>query len=125
MRIEYGVCKVGYSACYVNYPVKTTIEISSGLLGVTVGLRNVGNTATTDIKYNISLKGGVLGAISTSFVDTIGSLEPGSVVYERIPRLGFGPLSISVSVVPENAGKTAKHAEGFLCGLLFIVVRNQ
>jgi len=47
------------------------------------------------------------------------------VVYERIPRLGFGPLSITVSVVPENAGKTTKRTEGFLCGLLFIVVRNQ
>ena len=125
MRIEYKVCKVGYAACYVNYPVKTTIEISSGLFGVTVGLRNVGNTATTDIKYSISLKGGILGAINTSFGDTIDSLEPGVIVYERIPLLGFGPLSISISVVPENAGKTAKHAEGFLCGLLFFVVRNQ
>jgi hypothetical protein len=100
MRIEYGVCKVGYSACYVNYPVKTKVEISSGLFSVTVGLRNVGNTVTTAIKCNIS-------------------------VYERIPCLGFGPLSIMVSVEPENAGKTAKHAEGFVCGLLFIVTRNQ
>ena len=98
MRIEYGVCKVGYAACYVNYPVKTKVEISSGLFGVTVGLRNVGNTVTTAIKCNISVKGGIFGAINTSMQDTIDSIEPGAVVYERIPCLGFGPLSIMVSV---------------------------
>jgi len=125
MNIEYGVCKVGYAACYINYPVKTKVEITSGLFCVTVGLRNVGNTVTTGLKCTISVKGGTLGAINQSLVDTIDSLEPGAVVYERIPCLGFGPLSIQVTAEPENAGKTAKHAEGFLCGLLFIVTRNQ
>ncbi|HIH00022.1 MAG TPA: hypothetical protein HA258_05510 [Thermoplasmata archaeon] len=125
MCIEYRVCKVGYSACYVNYPVKTKVDISSGLFCVTVGLRNVGNTVTNAIRCNISVNGGVLGVINSSLIDTIDSLEPGAVVYERIPCLGFGPLSVMVSVEPENAGKTAKHAEGFLCGLLFIVTRNQ
>jgi hypothetical protein len=70
MQIEYRVCKVGYSACYVNYPVKTKIEVSSGLFGVAVGLRNVGNTVTNDIKCNISVKGGFL-ASSLSVVDTV------------------------------------------------------
>ncbi len=125
MRIEYRVCKVGYAACYVNYPVKTKIEVSSGLFGVRVGLRNVGTTVTTDIKCNISVKGGFLDIINSSLIDTIDSLRPGAVVYEWIPALGFGPLNIMVSVQPNNAGKTAKHADGFLCGLLFIITRNQ
>jgi C1A family cysteine protease len=124
MRIEYRVCKVGYAACYVNYPVKTKIDISSGLFCVTVGLRNMGNTVTNMVKCNISVNGGILGVINSSLIDTIDSLEPGAVVYERVPCLGFGPLSIMVSVEPENAGRTAKHAEGLLCGLLFIVTRN-
>jgi hypothetical protein len=71
------------------------------------------------------VKGGFFGAVNTSLIDTIDSVEPGAVVYERIPCLGFGPLNIMVSVEPKNAGKTAKHAEGFVCGLLFIVTRNQ
>jgi len=125
MRIEYGVCKVGYAACYVKYPLKTKVEVSSGVFGVTVGLRNMGNTATTDIKCAIILKGGIFNSVNETYQDTIHSLEPGTVFYERIPRIGFGPLSITVSVVPTNAGKTTKHAEGFLCGLLFIVARNQ
>ena len=125
MLIEYGVCKVGYAACYVKYPLKTKVDVTSGVFGVTIGLRNMGNTATTNIKCTITLNGGMFESINESYQDTIASLEPGAVVYERIPRLGFGPLSITVSVVPENAGKTTKHTEGFLCGLLFIVVRNQ
>jgi hypothetical protein len=125
MRIEYGVCKVGYAACYVNYPARTKVEITGGLLGVSVGFRNVWNAATTDVKWNIILKGGIFGVINTSMQGTIESLEPGVVVYERIPSLGFGPLSISVLATPKNAGKITKYAEGFLCGLLLFVPQNQ
>jgi hypothetical protein len=125
MRIEYGVCKVGYGACYINYPARTKIEITGGLLGVSVGFRNVWNTATTDINWTITLNGGIFGIINTSLQGTIESLEPGVIVYERIPRLGFGPLSISVTAVPKNAGKITKHAEGFLCGLMLFVPQKQ
>jgi hypothetical protein len=125
MRIEYRVCKVGYAACYMKYPAKTKIEITGGVFGATVGIRNVGNTETTDIHWKILIKGGVTGAINISLEDTIASLEPGTVWYERVPRLGFGPLSITVTAAPKNTGKLAKHAEGFLCGLLVIIPRNQ
>ncbi|KYK20485.1 hypothetical protein AYK25_04810 [Thermoplasmatales archaeon SM1-50] len=125
MRIEYGVCKVGYAACYVNYPVKTRVEIRGSLFGVTVGVRNVGNTATTGIHCAIALNGGLFGNINTSLDDTIECLDPGIVMYERLPYLGFGPVRILVRVTPENAGKTTKYAEGFLCGLPLFVLRNQ
>jgi hypothetical protein len=125
MRIEYGVCKVGYAACYVNYPAKTKIEINGGLLGVSVGFRNVGNTVTTEVKWNIILTGGIFGVINTSIQGTIESLEPGVVVYERIPRIGLGYMGISVTAIPKNSGKITKHAEGFLCGLLLFVSQNQ
>jgi hypothetical protein len=125
MRIEYGVCKVGYGACYVNYPAKTKIDINGGLFGVSVGLQNIGNTTTTEIKWTIVLKGGIYGIINTTLQGTIESIEPNVIVYQRIPRLGFGHLSITVTVIPKNAGKMTKHAEGFLCGLLLFVPQNQ
>jgi hypothetical protein len=125
MRIEYGCCKVGYGACYVVYPAKTKIEISGGLLGVAVGFRNVGNTETTEVKWNITLKGGILGGISQSIEDMIPSIQPGTVIYERLPRFGFGSVSIAVSAVPKNAGRMTKYAEGFLCGLVVFVPQNQ
>jgi len=56
-------------------------------------------------KVHYQCERGTLGAINQSLVDTIDSLEPGAVVYERIPCLGFGPLSIQVTAEPENAGK--------------------
>jgi C1A family cysteine protease len=125
MRIEYGVCKVGYGACYVVYPMKTKIEINSGLFGVNIGIRNVGNTVTTDIQWQIVLNGsGLLRAFDISFKDSIEALEPGAVMYQRIPNFGFGPLSISVTAQPSNAGKTTNYAEGFVCGLFFVVLRN-
>lgn len=125
MRIEYGVCKVGYAACYVKYPTKTKLEITGSLLGTRIGMRNVGNTATTGIRCNITMTGGMRGFVNASLIDTIDSLQPGEVVYERLPWFGFGPVDITVMIHPDNAGKTAKHAEGFLCGLLLFVIRNQ
>jgi hypothetical protein len=126
MRIEYGVCKVGYAACYVDYPTRTKVEISSGLLGFSVGFRNVWNTTTTNVKWNIILKGGIFGVTDDlSLQGTIESIEPGMVVNEKILLIGFGPISISVTAVPKNAGKKTNHAEGFLCGLLLFVPQNQ
>ena len=125
MRIEYRVCKVGYGACYIVYPTKTKIEINSGLFGANIGIRNVGNTATTDIKWHIVMNGsGLLRTFDIIFDDTIEALEPGAVMYQRIPNLGFGPLSISVTAQPSNAGKTTNYVEGFVCGLLFVILRN-
>lgn len=125
MRIEYGVCKVGYGACYVVYPAKTKIDIAGGLLGVSVGLQNTGNTSTTEIKWTIAIKGGVYGSINMTLHRTLDSLEPAEESYQRIPRLGFGHLSVTVTVIPKNAGKLTKHAEGFLCGLLVFFPQNQ
>lgn len=125
MRIEYRCCKVGFAACYVVYPQKTKIEISGGLLGLVVGFRNVGNTATTDVKWSITMVGGYFGKVDQSLESTISSIEPGAMIPERIPRVGLGHVSISVSAVPKNAGKMVKHVEGFLCGLLLFVPQNQ
>jgi C1A family cysteine protease len=125
MRIEYGVCKVGYGASYIVYPAKTHIDITGGLFGVTVGVRNTANTTTTELQWTIVLTGGVYGAINITMQNTLETLEPGTVFTQRIPRLGFGHLSISVTVLPKNAGKVTKHAEGFLCGLLVFVSQKQ
>lgn len=125
MRIEYGVCKVGYAACYVKYPMKTQIEVMGGLFGATIGVRNLGTTATTGIRCNISMRGGFLGNMNTFREETIDLLEPGTITFKKYPYLGFGPVSVLVQVIPENAGKNAKHVEGFLCGLSFFVLRNQ
>lgn len=125
MRIEYGCCRIGYGACYVIYPAKTKIEITGSILGLVVGFRNVGNTDTTNVQWNITMKGGLLGGIDESLASVINTIEPGAVVYKRMTQVGFGHVSIDVRMTPKNAGKLAKHAEGFLCGLLLFVSQNQ
>lgn len=125
MRIEYGVCKVGYAACYVCYPARTKVEITGRPLGITVGFRNVWNSTTTNIQWIIQLKGGIFELINTNLQGTIDTLEPGAVVYQKIQCLGFGPISISVTATPKNAGKLTKHVKGFLCGSLLVVPQNQ
>jgi C1A family cysteine protease len=124
MRIEYGVCKIGYGACYVVYPARTLLEVSGGLFGLNVGFRNVGNQTTTDIHYNITIQGGMLGAINATVGSMISRLDPGVVRYERVPELGFGQVDILVSAVPQNAGRVSKHVQGFLCGLLLFVPQS-
>ncbi len=124
MRIEYGVCKIGYGACYVVYPARTLLEVSGGLFGVDVGIRNVGNRTTNDIHWNITIQGGMLGLVNSSIGSMISSLDPGVVRHERLSQLGFGPVDIFVSVTPKNAGKASTHVQGFLCGLLLFVPQN-
>jgi len=124
MRIEYGVCKIGYGACYVVYPARTLLEVTGGLFGLNVGFRNVGNTTTRDIHWNITIKGGMLGMINQTIGSTIAYLDPGVVTHEWLPELGFGQVDISISAVPENAGRLSKHVQGFICGFLLFVPQN-
>jgi hypothetical protein len=117
---------VGYAACYINYPARTQVEISSGLLGFSLGFRNIWNTTTTNVKWNVILKGGILGVTDDlTMQGTIESIEPGMVAYEKILLIGFGPISISITAEPKNAGKISKYAEGFLYGFLLYVPQNQ
>ncbi|HVP99995.1 MAG TPA: C1 family peptidase, partial [Candidatus Thermoplasmatota archaeon] len=121
MRIEYGVCKVGYGACYVEYPPRTLLEISGGFLGLSIGFRNVGNRTTTNIAWNITMRGGILGTVNQTVGSTISSLDPGTVLYERLPQFGFGPVSIAVAATPKNAGRLTMHTDGYLFGVLLLI----
>lgn len=116
MRIEYDVCKVGYATCYVVYPPKTTVDIAGGVLGPSVTFKNICDSTTTDMRWEIVISGGILGATSIRKYGEIDSLEPSTMVSKYIPCFGFGPIKISVSVIPKNAGRIAKNAEGFLVG---------
>jgi C1A family cysteine protease len=125
MRIEYDVCKVGYSACYVDYPARNKIEINGGLIGASVGFKNIWNTTTTDIDWKITLNGGTFEEISKDHFGTIISIDPKETVTKRISCFGFGPIDITVTAIPKNSGKFAKHADGFLLGSIVLITQNQ
>ncbi|MCK5458426.1 MAG: hypothetical protein KAI20_00925 [Thermoplasmatales archaeon] len=120
MYIMYNSSRVGYAACYVDYPQKTNIEIKGGLLGLTVNIKNVGDETTTDLDWSITVKGGMFDTIDISSENSIPSLEPGETISKRVPRFGFGIIDIMVTVDPSNAGMTSKRTNALLFGLLLI-----
>lgn len=122
MRIEYGVCKVGYAACYVDYPPRTIVDIKGGILGPTLSITNVGNRTTSNIDWKLTMKGGVRGLINISLENTIPELQPGAALIRRIPRFGFGPVTIDVTVTPSNAGKVVKHVNTYLFGFFLLTL---
>jgi len=121
MRIEYGCSKVGYSANYVEYPLKTNIEINGGPW-LTVGIRNVGEKETTDIEWSITVKGGLAGNINTTIDGYIPRLQPNKVLRKLIPIFGIGTLSITAKAWPSNAGKVTKTVNAVtFCGMNIII----
>ncbi len=124
MYIEYGVCKVGYAACYIVYPVKTHIKISGGLTAVNIEIANMADLPSTDIQWKFTMTGGLKKTIDFSLESTIKVLESGASIHKRIPRFGFGPIQISVTVDPLTTGKVAKTAHAYLFGLSVVMLPN-
>lgn len=94
-----------------SYPLSVTV---SGGLGVSVVIHNTGTSTYTDIPWSIAIAGGMqFRANETS--GNIISLAEGSSTSKRLPVLGFGRISITVSV---NTVQVTK--KGFV--LLFFVL---
>ena len=121
MLIEYGCCKVGYAACYVIYPAKTSIEVRGGPLGLQVGFRDQGNTTLSTVAWTIAMSGGIGHRVNASLSATIAELQSSQVVTQRVPFFGLGKVQIRVTAVPKNAGKQSIAVTGFLIGLFLFV----
>jgi len=113
MRIEYGSNMVGYSACYVNYPKRTQIEIKGGL-SLTLGIRNIGENDLNNIKWSISITGGKNNGVNRSLWGIIPTLQPNEVDKTLQLFYGLGPIKIIVTAEPSNAGRTQKIVKGFV-----------
>jgi len=59
------------------------IEISNRLRGVSIGFRNVWNTTTTNVKWNIIVNGGIFNVIDKTLQGTIEPIELRMVAYEK------------------------------------------
>lgn len=113
--------KVGYITVL---PVGTSnIEIGNitgGLLGVSATIKNIGTLDASLVNWNITLEGGIvlLGRINSG---TIASLPVGeTTTVADAPVIGFGRISITVTVAVADSAPVTKTASGFL--LLFMVV---
>jgi len=90
-----------------------TIMIKGGL-GVSVTIKNTGNTTLTDLSWTITLDGKMIFLGKTKG-DTIASLAPGASVTVKDFVIGFGKTGIAV-----NVGAAQASATGTV--LLFLVV---
>lgn len=113
MRIEYGVCEVGYAACYVDYQLKTEIEVTGGF-GITVDISNVGDEDATDIDWSISVEGGIFGFINKSLNGNIPLLKPDETERKLMMAFGLGSIEITVIAEPSNTEKVMKTMDALI-----------
>ncbi|HVQ00071.1 MAG TPA: lectin like domain-containing protein [Candidatus Thermoplasmatota archaeon] len=100
-------------------PPKLNVTIKSGLgLGVTAIYKNNGVSNATNVPWEITVKGGILGHINKTMNGTIDIPAGGSKTVGTGMFLGFGALSITVKVADEE--QTAKGTQL----LIFTIVKK-
>lgn len=85
------------------------ILIKGGLFGVTVLIRNIGDTVQNSVDYNVTVKGGIFGRIDKKTTGVIPILQPGMMWPIKVPVFGFGGIDITVI-----AGGTEERENGFV-----------
>jgi C1A family cysteine protease len=122
MRIEYGVCDVGFAACYVDYQGSPTeIEITGGV-GVTTVIENIGDEDLTDVECSVSVEGGLLGLIKISVEGGVPLLGSGEEIRKMIFPLGFGIIEITVTARVQDAIKATKTVNGLAIAPFVIIL---
>lgn len=100
---------------------RTELEMSlTGGFGITVNVQNSGSFIAENLETTISIKGGMLGLIDSSFSQELTLLAPNDIQIITVNPIGIGPVSIAVTTQASNAEQITKTVQGFL--FLFIIV---
>jgi hypothetical protein len=92
-------------------------NITGGLFKVNAVIKNVGDGNASDVNWNISVKGGILGKIDVHSEGIIASLTAGQETTVSTDKIILGLGSITVEVKADEADKTT---DGFV--LLFVII---
>ncbi len=104
----------------INIRIGSKIEIGvHGGIGVTISMTNVGLFNTTDVKGNVSIKGGIFGLINLSESFDVDSLVVNESISKTFHPVGFGPIKIDIIVSASNAEEL--NQEGRMFVILFLV----
>jgi hypothetical protein len=92
---------------------KLSVSISTGFgIGMKGTINNTGNAAATNLKWTVTIKGGILGKIDTTFNGTIASLAAGaSTPLSTGMVFGLGTITLTLSAISDEgaaAGPTTK-----------------
>lgn len=117
---------VTWDMCFKTYGLEETvleIELTSGLLGPSVIIRNIGDETAWDVEWSITIEGGLLGFINKTVEGTYDELSPGEEITVQIGLiLGFGQIEISARAWAANAQEVSTMVNAFLI-LFFILIR--
>jgi len=95
-----------------------TIEAHGGF-GVTITLTNVGLFNATDVKGNVSIKGGLFNFINLSESFDTDNFIVNESISKKVYPFGFGPINIEIIASASNAEELT--LEGRLSIILFLV----
>jgi hypothetical protein len=116
MYIEYGICQVGYAACYVNYLGKqTTLGINiTGGRGINVNVANQGDAYANYPHWNVTIAGGILGKINIQKEYNSTYILPKNNTNEQFKVFGLGPIRMTINAAAKNAPAVTKETTGYV-----------
>jgi hypothetical protein len=92
--------------CFRTYGLQeTTLAIITGgtFFKPTVLVKNVGNTTTLNVEWQVTITGGILHMINKTTNGTQPELAPNDTIPITLSMFGLGPLSITVKAHAVNA----------------------
>lgn len=100
------------------------IIVPSGPIGVTTGVKNVGENPAINVTYALKITGGLLERVNVSEPGTVAELAVGAE--EDISSgifFGFGTIDIVVTASADNADEVTVTKSGFLFFFLVIGIK--
>jgi outer membrane protein assembly factor BamB len=98
-------------------------EIKGGLLSVKTDIMNVGDEDIQDLRYTISVVGGLFNRINTSVNNTIEVLEAQTSDSIKVsPIFGLGKIEITITVELEGVNPVIKKVHAIVFGI-FVIIR--
>jgi hypothetical protein len=93
----------------------TELEMSlTGGFGLTVTVQNVGLFIAENVETTITIKGGILGLIDSSFSQETSLLAANDIQSMTANPLGIGPVSITATTQASNAEQISKTVQAFV-----------
>lgn len=95
-----------------------------GPLGVKANIQNTGDADAQNVAWSMTVKGGILGLVNKSSIGSKETLIAHNTLSISVPLfIGFGKISIQISVEAMNAVEITETKSAFLLGPFVIGIR--
>jgi hypothetical protein len=115
----------GGDGCFKTYGLEETflqVTMIGGTFGPSFVIKNIGNYTAWDARWDITVKGGILGLIHKNFTGTLLELPPGNETIVKIgPIIGFGHITLSLRVSAANVHEISTEINALLFIFFWII----